>query len=137
VVVLGLSQLLEGEQDAEEGLAPGVHSQAIASASNCLLFKSSCCRPFSTGTPVILVLINGARWLSIGPTSMCRLFWKRGIPVRRAAAIAEAIFVDQSADGCRSRSIAPRTCRPSTTTTCSSEPIGTLTASRCMRLVCD
>ena len=61
VVVLGLSQLLEGEQAAGEGLPPGMHSQGdrqyieLSNVQEELLYAIH-----ATGTPVILVLINGS-----------------------------------------------------------------------------
>jgi beta-glucosidase len=61
VVVLGLSQLLEGEQDAEEGLAPGVRSQGDRQAIELPTIQEELLQAIhATGTPVILVLINGS-----------------------------------------------------------------------------
>jgi beta-glucosidase len=61
VVVLGLSQLLEGEQDAEEGLAPGVHSQGDRTSIDLPSIQEQLLEAIqATGTPVILVLINGS-----------------------------------------------------------------------------
>jgi beta-glucosidase len=61
VVVLGLSQLLEGEQDAEEGLAPGVHSQGDRQSVELPIIQEQLLQAIqATGTPIILVLINGS-----------------------------------------------------------------------------
>jgi beta-glucosidase len=82
VVVLGLSQLLEGEQAAGEGLPPGVQpgdgKRRTPNIQEQLLIRPRA-RPSSWCSSM------AARWPSIGPTSMCRRFWRRGIPARRAA----------------------------------------------------
>ncbi len=61
VVVLGLSQLLEGEQNVGEGLPPGVLSQGDRKNINLPVIQQQLLEAIhATGTPVILVLINGS-----------------------------------------------------------------------------
>ena len=61
VVVLGLSQLLEGEQEMEEGLPPGTRSQGDRGNIDLPIIQEQLLEAVhATGTPVILVLINGS-----------------------------------------------------------------------------
>jgi beta-glucosidase len=94
VVVLGLSQLLEGEQDAEEGLAPGVHSQGDRTSIDLPIVQEQLLRAIqATGTPVILVLINGSalavNWADEHVPAILEA-WYPG--QAGGTAIAEAIF---------------------------------------------
>jgi beta-glucosidase len=94
VVVLGLSQLLEGEQDAEEGLAPGVHSQGDRQCIELPIVQEQLLRAIqTTGTPVILVLINGSalavNWADEHVPAILEA-WYPG--QAGGTAIAEAIF---------------------------------------------
>ena len=61
VVVLGLSQLLEGEQDMEEGLTNGQRSEGDRKSIDLPIIQERLLEAIqATGTPVILVLINGS-----------------------------------------------------------------------------
>jgi beta-glucosidase len=61
VVVLGLSQLLEGEEKAEEGLTPGTRSKGDRGNIDLPIIQEQLLEAVhATGTPVILVLINGS-----------------------------------------------------------------------------
>jgi beta-glucosidase len=61
VVVLGLSQQLEGEQAQEEGNPPGVVSQGDRITLELPPVQEKLLRSvFATGTPVILILLNGS-----------------------------------------------------------------------------
>jgi beta-glucosidase len=61
IVVLGLSQLLEGEQQSEEGLASGLRSQGDRGNIDLPIIQQQLLEAVhATGTPVILVLINGS-----------------------------------------------------------------------------
>jgi beta-glucosidase len=61
VVVLGLSQLLEGEQDMEEGLTHGLRSRGDRKSIDLPIIQEQLLEAIhATGTPVILVLINGS-----------------------------------------------------------------------------
>ncbi len=61
VVVLGLSQLLEGEEKAEEGLPPGTRSQGDRRNIDLPIIQEQLLEAIhATGTPVILVLVNGS-----------------------------------------------------------------------------
>ena len=61
VVVLGLSQLLEGEENAEEGLPPGTRSMGDRGNIDLPIVQGQLLEAIhATGTPVVLVLINGS-----------------------------------------------------------------------------
>jgi len=61
VVVLGLSQLLEGEQAMEEGLASGERSKGDRGGLDLPVVQEQLLQAIhATGTPVIVVLINGS-----------------------------------------------------------------------------
>jgi len=61
VMVMGLSQQLEGEQGQQEGNPPGVTSQGDRMTLNLPPVQEKLLqRVFETGTPVILVLFNGS-----------------------------------------------------------------------------
>ncbi|MBN1440043.1 MAG: glycoside hydrolase family 3 C-terminal domain-containing protein [Anaerolineales bacterium] len=61
VVVLGLSQLMEGEAEQAEGLPQGQISQGDRKTLNLPSIQEKLLkRVFETGTPVILVLLNGS-----------------------------------------------------------------------------
>ncbi len=61
VMVMGLSQQLEGEQGQQEGNPPGVTSQGDRLTLNLPPIQEELLQKvFETGTPVILVLLNGS-----------------------------------------------------------------------------
>jgi beta-glucosidase len=61
IVVLGLSQLLEGEQEMEEGLPPGTRSMGDRKTIDLPGIQEQLLETIhATGTPVVLVLINGS-----------------------------------------------------------------------------
>jgi beta-glucosidase len=61
VMVMGLSQQLEGEQGQQEGNPPGVTSQGDRLTLNLPPVQEELLKAvFETGTPVILVLFNGS-----------------------------------------------------------------------------
>jgi beta-glucosidase len=94
VVVLGLSQLLEGEQEMEEGLPPGTRSQGDRKTINLPDIQEQLLEAVqATGTPVILVLINGSalavNWANEHVPAILEA-WYPG--QAGGTAIAEAIF---------------------------------------------
>jgi beta-glucosidase len=94
VVVVGLSQLLEGEQDMEEGLAPGVRSRGDRGGLDLPVIQEQLLEAIhATGTPVILVLINGSalavNWADEHVPAILEA-WYPG--QAGGTAIAEAIF---------------------------------------------
>jgi beta-glucosidase len=94
VVVLGLSQLLEGEEKAEEGLPPGTRSQGDRKNIDLPIIQEQLLEAVqATGTPVILVLINGSavavNWAAEHVPAILEA-WYPG--QAGGTAIAEAIF---------------------------------------------
>ena len=61
VLVMGLSQQLEGEEGQQEGNPPGVHSLGDRININLPTYQEKLVQAvYETGTPVILVLLNGS-----------------------------------------------------------------------------
>jgi len=61
VVVMGLSQLLEGEEGQDEGNPPGVYSRGDREALELPPIQEKLLRTLqATGTPIVLVLFNGS-----------------------------------------------------------------------------
>jgi beta-glucosidase len=94
VVVLGLSQLLEGEQQAEEGLTPGTRSMGDRGNIDLPIIQEQLLEAVhATGTPVVLVLINGSalavNWADEHVPAILEA-WYPG--QAGGTAIAEAIF---------------------------------------------
>jgi beta-glucosidase len=94
VVVLGLSQLLEGEQQAEEGLPPGTRSMGDRGNIDLPIIQEQLLEAVhATGTPVVLVLINGSAvavtWAEAHVPAILEA-WYPG--QAGGTAIAEAIF---------------------------------------------
>jgi beta-glucosidase len=94
VVVLGLSQLLEGEEKAEEGLTPGTRSKGDRGNIDLPVIQEELLKAVhATGTPVILVLINGSavavNWAAEHVPAILEA-WYPG--QAGGTAIAEAIF---------------------------------------------
>jgi beta-glucosidase len=94
VVVLGLSQLLEGEQEMDEGLPPGVRSQGDRASIELPIIQQQLLEAVhATGTPVILVLVNGSalavNWADEHVPAIVEA-WYPG--QAGGTAIAEAIF---------------------------------------------
>ncbi len=94
VVVLGLSQLLEGEQGAAEGLAPGVRSQGDRQYIELPTIQEQLLQAVqATGTPVILVLINGSALAVTWADEHVPAILEAWYPGQAGGtAIAEAIF---------------------------------------------
>jgi beta-glucosidase len=94
VVVLGLSQLLEGEQNMEEGLPSGTRSMGDRKNIDLPIVQEQLLEAIhATGTPVILVLINGSavavNWAAEHVPAILEA-WYPG--QAGGTAIAEAIF---------------------------------------------
>ncbi len=94
VVVLGLSQLLEGEHDMEEGLTNGMRSQGDRKNIDLPIVQEQLLEALhATGTPIILVLINGSalavNWAEAHVPAILEA-WYPG--QAGGTAIAEAIF---------------------------------------------
>ena len=94
VVVLGLSQLLEGEENAEEGLPPGTRSMGDRGNIDLPIVQEQLLEAVhATGTPVVLVLINGSavavNWAEAHVPAILEA-WYPG--QAGGTAIAEALF---------------------------------------------
>lgn len=94
VVVLGLSQLLEGEQEMEEGLPAGERSKGDRGGLDLPVVQEQLLEAIhATGTPIILVLINGSavavNWADEHVPAILEA-WYPG--QAGGAAIAEALF---------------------------------------------
>jgi len=94
VVVLGLSQLLEGEQGQKEGLTEGAVSQGDRTTLDLPPIQEKLLKAvFATGTPVILVLLNGsavaATWADENVPAILEA-WYPG--QAGGTAVAEALF---------------------------------------------
>jgi beta-glucosidase len=94
IVVLGLSQLLEGEQEMDEGLPPGTRSRGDRKNIELPIIQQQLLEAVhATGTPVVLVLINGSplavNWADEHVPAILEA-WYPG--QAGGTAIAEAIF---------------------------------------------
>ncbi|CAG0937713.1 beta-glucosidase [Thermoflexales bacterium] len=94
VVVVGLSQLLEGEQDMEEGLTNRLRSQGDRKTINLPDIQEQLLQAIqATGTPVILVLINGSALAVTWAAEHVPAILEAWYPGQAGGtAIAEAIF---------------------------------------------